>query len=91
MTHLIMQSVGLIKDKIIKCIAIWKKYISFSLGQLKFIDSLQFMNSSLEKLVENLKVSSEEKFKLFQDDFPNTAEASLLLRKVYFHMNIFTV
>lgn len=84
-SHLIMQSVGLFKDKNIQCIANnMEKYISFSLGPLRFIDSLQFMNSSLDKLVENLKASGEEKFKLFQDDFPDKAEASLLLRKGVF-------
>ena len=35
-----------------------EKYISFSLGALRFIDSLQFMNLSLEKLVDNLDVKS---------------------------------
>ena len=30
------------------------KYVSFSLGRLRFIDSLQFMSASLEKLVANL-------------------------------------
>ena len=51
-----MQSMGLFKDQKIKCLANnMEKYISFSLGPLRFIDTLQFMNSSLDKLVENLK------------------------------------
>ena len=29
-----------------------EKYISFSIAQLKFLDSFQFMTSSLEKLVD---------------------------------------
>ncbi|WAR05701.1 hypothetical protein MAR_021070, partial [Mya arenaria] len=81
-SHLIMQSVGLLKDSNIKCIANnMEKYISFSLGSLKFIDSLQFMNSSLEKLVENLKLSGDQCFKIFFEDFPNREHADLLLRK----------
>jgi hypothetical protein len=32
-----------------------EKYMTFSIGQLQFIDSLQFMNSSLEKLAANLR------------------------------------
>jgi hypothetical protein len=32
----------------------YEKFMSFGIGNLKFIDSLQFMASSLEKLVENL-------------------------------------
>lgn len=31
-----------------------EKYMTFSISQLQFIDSLQFMNSSLEKLAANL-------------------------------------
>ena len=32
-----------------------EKYISFSIGDLTFIDSLQFLNASLEKLISNLQ------------------------------------
>ena len=43
----------------------YEKFMSFSIGRsLKFIDSLQFMASSLEKLVENL-YDGEDKFKNF--------------------------
>ena len=31
-----------------------EKYMTFNVGQLQFIDSLQFMNSSLERLASNL-------------------------------------
>jgi hypothetical protein len=42
-----------------------EKYMTFGVGQLQFIDSLQFMNSSLDKLVanlqtENLVITSQE-------------------------------
>ena len=33
-----------------------EKYMTFSVGQLQFIDSLQFMNGSLEKLTTNLQM-----------------------------------
>ena len=49
-----------------------EKYISFQLRQLRFIDSLQFLNTSLEKLVEGCK------------DFPipsKYVDNALLLRK----------
>ena len=31
-----------------------EKFVSFSIGNLKFKDSLQFLNSLLDKLVKNL-------------------------------------
>ena len=84
-SHLIMQSVGLFKDRNIKCLANnMERYISFSLGPLRFIDTLQFMNSSLDKLVENLKLNGKHSFKLFYEDFPDTQHADLLLRKGVF-------
>jgi hypothetical protein len=53
--HLMMSAVGKLKDKKISCIPNnMEKYISFSFGNLRFIDSLQFLNASLETLVNNL-------------------------------------
>lgn len=42
----------------------YEKFMSFSIGNLKFIDSLQFLPSSLEKLVENL-YDTDDKYKNF--------------------------
>ena len=33
-----------------------EKYMTFNIGQLQFIDSLQFMNSSLDKLAASLEL-----------------------------------
>ena len=41
-----------------------EKFISFQLEELVFKDSLQFMNSSLEKLVENLADKADSKDEL---------------------------
>jgi hypothetical protein len=61
-THLIMQAIGKIQGKQLKCIPNnMEKYISFSLGCMD-IDSFQFMSSSLEKLVENIAKEGESKF-----------------------------
>jgi hypothetical protein len=43
----------------------FEKYMSFTVKNLKFIDSYQFMSCSLEKLVENL-YDKDDKYKYFQ-------------------------
>ena len=43
-----------------------EKYMSFSLNNLVFIDSMLFMNSSLDKLVKNL---SNSDFKYLRESF----------------------
>jgi hypothetical protein len=53
--HLMISAVGKFKDKKILCIpSNMEKYISFSFSNLRFIDSLHFLNASLETLVNNL-------------------------------------
>jgi hypothetical protein len=56
-----------------------EKFIAFRVGMLRFVDSLAFLNASLDKLVENLKLSGTEQFvhtrKYFGDN------ANLMLRK----------
>ena len=57
--HLILKSFqkDLFDEGKIKCIPNnMERYISFSIENLLFIDSLQFMNESLKKLVKNLNV-----------------------------------
>ena len=55
-SHLICESVGRsVNAKQITVIAeTFERYKSMKVGQLKYIDSMQFMNSSLAKLAENL-------------------------------------
>jgi hypothetical protein len=49
-----------------------EKYLSFSIGNLRFLDSYQFMGSSLETLVDNLtRVEGEKHFKQFRKAFPS--------------------
>ena len=45
-----------------------EKYLSMSVGQLRFIDSFQFLSISLEKLVENLKADD---LKITKAEFPD--------------------
>ena len=47
-----------------------EKFVTFSIGKLQFKDSLQFLNSSLEKLTENLAAKAVHGTKL-EDVFPN--------------------
>ena len=47
-----MQKIHTTKGNITCIVNNAEKYISFSIGQPKFLDSFQFMASSLEKLVE---------------------------------------
>ncbi len=83
-----MEAIGKQKEKKVDCIPNnMEKYITFSMGTLQFIDTLQFLNSSLEKLVSNLAVEGIDKFKqtkyYLKTKFPHLPEDTihLLLRK----------
>ena len=66
-----------------------KKYMAFFLNKnLVFIDSMQFMNSGLDKLVKNL---SDEDFKYLVEEF-DSGNLELLKQKSYYpykYMNSF--
>ena len=52
-SHLLMQAISKVEGRV-SCIPTnTEKYISFSLGQLRFIDSAQFLLASLDKLVSS--------------------------------------
>ncbi|XP_035216330.1 uncharacterized protein LOC118189772, partial [Stegodyphus dumicola] len=85
--HHIMQGLGKkIEDHQIEVIATnMEKYITFALSKkhnkikvsLQFIDSFQFLNTSLEKLVQNLPA---EKFNILKENV-REGDLSLLLKK----------
>jgi len=53
--HIIVKALEAIPGCKVEVLAInMEKFISFSVGNIRFLDSYQFMNSSLAKLVENL-------------------------------------
>ncbi|KAK3107749.1 hypothetical protein FSP39_021357 [Pinctada imbricata] len=80
--HLIMQHLGKYKSEKLNVIAnTQERYISFSVSNLRFIDSFQFLDASLETLVENLKKSGVQHFKQFRKVFTSEEERNLLLRK----------
>ena len=62
-----------------------EKYMAFTINKnLVFIDSMQFMNSSLDSLVKNL---SDNDFKYLPEEF----SAKLSKEKEYIFMKIWTV
>ena len=78
--HLLMQAMSRVRGEI-KCIATnTEKYISFSLGNLKFIDSVNFMHSSLEKLE---KVNGNDEFPIMKKLFPEENKQKLLKKGIY--------
>ena len=64
-----------------------EKYMSFSLNNLVFIDSILFMNSSLDKLVKNL---SSGDFKYLSESFSGE-KLELLQKKEFILISILTV
>ena len=65
-SHLIMQKIHTAKGNITCIPNNAEKYISFSVGQLKFLDSFQFMASSLAKLVD---ATDKDDFKITRNSF----------------------
>ena len=79
-SHLLLQGMGKFKDYKISCIPTnSEKFISFSLGNLRFLDSLQFMSASLEKLADTLE---HHQFQLTSKYFGE--KTSLMLKKGIF-------
>ena len=74
--HLLMQTMARVRGEI-KCIPTnTEKYISFSLGNLRFVDSVNYLLSSLDKLVKG-----SDEFPIMQRRFPEENMRRLLLKK----------
>ena len=71
-SHLIFKQLTQNKDKVEPQVIAksMEKFVSFSIKNLHFKDSLQFLNSSLETLVKNLK-SKQKNGKKLEEIFPN--------------------
>ncbi|GBL79964.1 hypothetical protein AVEN_28998-1 [Araneus ventricosus] len=86
--HLIMQGLGKLQDHEIYVIPNnMEKYISFSIRRrkenpvtLQFVDSFQFLNTSLQKLVENL---DHRKFSIMQRCISSPHRDLLLKKGIY--------
>ena len=85
--HLLMQAMVRVQGEI-KCIPTnTEKYISFSLGNLRFIDSVNFLLSSLDKLVKGI-----DEFPIMQSRVAEENKRRLLLKKgihPYEYMDLF--
>jgi len=85
--HLLMQAMARVQGEI-KCIPTsTEKYMSFSLGNLRFIDSMNLMQSSLDKLVKGSK-----EFPIMEKRVAEENKLKLLLKKGIFpyeHMDAF--
>ena len=75
-SHLLMQAISKVEG-MVSCIPN-NTYISFSLGQLRFIDSAQFLLASLDKLVA---ANPPEAFQITAQHVPNSERRELLMRK----------
>ena len=74
--HLLMQAMARVRGES-KCIPTnTEKYISFSLGNLRFVDSANFLLSSLDKLVKGI-----EEFPIMNKLMPEENKRQLLLKK----------
>ena len=77
-SHLLMQAISKVEGKV-SCIPNnTEKYISFSLGQLRFIDSAQFLLASLDKLVV---ANQPEAFQIIAQYEPAEERCELLMHK----------
>ena len=77
-SHLLCLSIGLLKNYEIKCIPqTMEKYISSSIGNLRFIDSFAFLPSSLDKLVDNLAQGGVHMFLHFKSEINKRAMMAL--------------
>ena len=63
-----------------------EKFKSVSTEEFIFVDSFNFLSSSLEKLVESTKKEDKDAFTQLRKHYPNDKQFALLLRKgVYFY------
>lgn len=65
-----------------------EKFTMFTLDTIKFIDSFQFLDASLESLVQNL-IKSGHEFKIFNRFYKNEKNREMLLRKGVFPYSYF--
>jgi len=61
-----------------------EKYIGFQIGQVRFIDSMQLLNSSLDSLISTVAKDGLDKFIYTKRHFPDMGQFELVTRKGVF-------
>jgi hypothetical protein len=84
-SHLILRTaIDIVDKKKISAIPqSTEKFMTFSIGNLKFLDTAQFMPDSLETLAENLKTNNEDRYDNFSNmkQHSNSEELNLICQK----------
>ena len=89
-SHLLMEAFGKFKNRRLSCVATnCERFVTFSTGSLTFIDSFQFMSSSLDRLVRNLAEENDNLFQNLKRVFKSESHRKLLLRKGVFPYDYF--
>ena len=84
-SHFIIQKLYQFQEKDIKIIPrSSEKYLSFSIGNIKFKDTYQFLAESLAQLVINLRGKGDHCFKYVNMEFPERNQNVLLKQKGVF-------
>jgi len=79
--HIIFNAAATFKDRKISCIPKTDEhFLTFSIDNLHFIDSLRFLSASLQSLADNLATKGEQEFVKLRDHFGDNA--SMLTRKL---------
>ena len=86
-SHLIMQAVRKHHGRIDVIPHNYERYLSFTIGRLKFLDSFQFLPASLDSLAQQMKDSD---FKYMTRFFPDPTKRALMLRKGVFPYDYMT-
>ena len=81
--HIIMSAIGKHAKKINVLALSMEKYLSFQIGHLRFLDSIQFLPSSLDKLVSNLLLSGVDNFKAMHNHFDKKLVEPLLAKGIF--------
>ncbi len=87
-SHFIIQHLSRYHDKYLKVIPrTGERFLSFSVRDLVFKDSFEFLGESLATLVKNLHSKGKDHFHFVKQCFPAVHEQSLLFRKGVFPYN----